>query len=262
MAALRHFKRHIKRHSIRKSWWFKTLLYMGAAALLVAISTTTPIFPVIVGKILEKTGDYYGNVANNPYLDTPSKTKGIAPQAYIILGGGLTADTHGKTILNIYSKQRAKMLKNHYIEHPLPIVVSGVEAPWLNAFLGTHNITNVISDNASMNTCENARFSAKILAHEYPTPVHHAYLITDWYHMARARRQFALLGISTTPIAAPLPDVIGWFNPKSNLNHSRRAFYETAALMRDIIQPQDNCRTADNVSIETIQTPRGTPKVF
>ncbi|MGM8888214.1 YdcF family protein, partial [Psychrobacter sp. 1U2] len=106
-------------------------------------------------------------------------------------------------------------------------------------------------ENASMNTCENARFTAKRV------PLYHVYLITDNYHMARARRQFALNGVNSTPINAPLPVSLDWMEPAQNLSHSRRAVYEIAAYLRDILRPQLDCRLAEDVSIQQLLTPRG-----
>ena len=173
------------------------------------------------------------------------------PTAYVILGGGLTNDHDNRTILNGYSLNRIRTAATAYHDLPLPIVLSGAEAPWLGQWLIEHGIDGIISENASMNTCENARFTAKRI------PLHHVYLITDSYHMARARRQFALNNINTTAIVAPLPVNLDWMQPAQNLTHSRRAVYEIAAYVRDIFSPQSNCRHADEVSEQQLLTPRG-----
>ena len=134
--------------------------------------------------------------------------------------------------------------------------MSGAEAPWLKQWLNEQGIDGIISENASMNTCENARFTAKRI------PLHHVYLITDSYHMARAQRQFALNNINSTAINAPLPAKRNWLQPAQNLSHSRRAVYEVAAYLRDVLRPQADCRRADEVSIEQLLTPRGQVKTF
>ena len=157
-------------------------------------------------------------------------------------------------ILNRYSLNRARTAAGAYHDLPLPIVLSGAEAPWLGQWLIEHGIDGLISENASMNTCENARFTAKRI------PLHHVYLITDSYHMARARRQFALNGINSTPLSAPLPVRRDWMKPAQNLSHSRRAVYEIAAYLRDVIRPQMNCRHADDVTSQQLLTPRGSAK--
>ncbi|PNK61941.1 YdcF family protein [Psychrobacter sp. FDAARGOS_221] len=197
------------------------------------------------------------------------------PTAYVVLGGGLTeassddekqaaapdTDTNTNTqddkptntplsanniVLNDYSLNRMKTVVAHYKIHPLPIIVTGVEAPWMRDWLTSYGIENVITENASMNTCENARFTAKRLK------LSNVYLVTDAYHMTRTRRQFALNNIQTSPIVAPLPMQKSWSRPKDNAQHSRRTIYELAAYTRDIFAPQQNCRQADDVSFATL----------
>lgn len=186
------------------------------------------------------------------------------PSVMVVLGGGLTKN-NDDIILNHYSQSRADQAALLYLQHPLVIITSGAESPWLRDYLRLSlkhlpKKPSIISDNASMNTCENATFTAKLLAHhEMPNSV---YLVTDRYHMARARRQFALSGIATTPQPAPLTTPLSWTNTNDNLIHSRRAIYEIAALARDIFRPQQNCRTQEQISLEEISTPRRKAKIF
>lgn len=149
-------------------------------------------------------------------------------------------------VLNKYSLIRMQTVMWHQKHKPLPIVLTGVEAPWMHDWLINYGIDNVITENASMNTCENARFTAKRLQ------LSNVYLVTDAYHMTRARRQFALNGIHTSPIPADLPTQKGWLSPKNNAQHSRRTIYELAAYARDIFIPQKNCRRANEVSFDTL----------
>lgn len=242
----------------------KVSIYGIVFVFLVGASTVTPIFATVVGGGLSLIGDWYGGT-----WDTDNQP----PQAYVILGGGLTTTKNNDITLNRYSYKRTQTLWQAWQTSPLPIITSGVESPWISESLAyffarshkktehqTQSTLEIHQENASMNTCENARFSAKLIAHDssngtLPTVVH-IYLISDWYHMARARRQFAQVGLSSTPLIAPMPSDMGWHNPKSNLNHSRRAFYEAVALLRDIIYPQKNCRIADEVGIDTIKKSR------
>lgn len=183
------------------------------------------------------------------------------PTSIVLLGGGLTKSTDGEITLNSYSQTRATQAYHLQQSTDLPIITSGVESPWLRDHLIAINKNAVIiSENASMNTCENAVFTAKLLRHhELANAV---YLVTDRYHMARARRQFALAGIITIPFDAPLLAPLSWHTPRQNLAHSRRAIYEIAALSRDILRPQNNCRTDSQIDIGEISTPRRAPKVF
>ncbi|MDO4897008.1 MAG: YdcF family protein [Moraxella sp.] len=182
------------------------------------------------------------------------------PTAMTVLGGGLTKKD-GEIALNHYSQSRADTVISLYSQNPLPVITSGAESPWLREHIkSTLPQAVIISDNASMNTCENAVFTAKLMNHhELPTSV---YLITDRYHMARARRQFARAGIMTSPVPAPLVIPLSWTSIQNNLVHSRRTAYEMLALARDIFRPQENCRTTDKISLEEISTPRRKPKVF
>ncbi len=218
-----------------------TFVLGSTIIIIVLISLFTPLFSRAVVYLLQ-------------HLPLPTM-KGAAmsspPTAYVILGGGLTNDADNDIILNRYSLNRVRTLASAYHDLPLPVVLSGAESPWMGQWLIEHGIDGLISENASMNTCENARFTAKRI------PLNHIYLITDSYHMARARRQFALNNINSTPINAPLPLPRDWMQPAQNLSHSRRAVYEIAAYLRDLLRPQSNCRSAEEVSIQQLLTPRG-----
>lgn len=209
--------------------------------IIILISLFTPLF--------SKTIVYILNHLPLPAMNGAALSS--YPSAYVVLGGGLTNDDSNRIVLNGYSLNRVRTVATAYHDLPLPIVLSGAEAPWLEQWLIEHGIDGIITENASMNTCENARFTAKRI------PLHHVYLITDSYHMARARRQFALNNINSTAIDAPLPVRRDWMQPAQNLTHSRRAVYEVAAYLRDVIRPQLNCRRAEQVSDEQLLTPRG-----
>lgn len=218
-----------------------TFLLGSTAIILVLVSLFTPLFSRAVVYVFDHL----------PLPAIPAADMGSTPSAYVVLGGGLTNDNNNQIILNGYSLNRIRTAAIAYHDLPLPIIISGAEAPWMSQWLIEHGIDEPISENASMNTCENARFTAKRV------PLYHVYLVTDNYHMARARRQFALNGINSTPINAPLPVSLDWMEPAQNLSHSRRAVYEIAAYLRDVLRPQLDCRLADEVSIQQLLTPRG-----
>lgn len=218
-----------------------TFIIGSTSVILLLMSLFTPVFSHTAVYILSLL----------PMPSVPPVAMSSPPTAYVVLGGGLTNDNNNQIILNSYSLNRVRTAATAYHDLPLPIVLSGAEAPWLGQWLLEHGIDGLISEYASMNTCENARFTAKRI------PLHHVYLITDSYHMARARRQFALNGIRSTPINAPLPVRRDWMEPALNLTHSRRAVYEIAAYLRDVIRPQVNCRLAKDISTEQLLTPRG-----
>lgn len=227
--------------------FIKCLIFIG---LLFAALSLTPIFANL--------GVFALDIFSRFTLP-PSNTH--EPTTVVILGGGLIKQ-NGEITLNHYSISRADTAIITHGQHTnLPIITSGVESPWLIDYL-KKSIPNatIIGDNASMNTCENAIFSEKLLKHHEIEGA--VFLITDRYHMARARRQFARVGIATTPQPAPLAIAQSWHTPKNNLVHSRRTVYEIAALIRDIFRPQDNCRNSEQISLEEISTPRRQPKIF
>ncbi|MFB6349123.1 YdcF family protein [Moraxella sp. ZJ142] len=236
------------RRMVKKLLRFIIIGSIGVAV--IVASMLTPIFANVGTGLLS----LYSTLTL-PKVSTPASS-------IVLLGGGLTRSSTGNITLNHYSQSRADQAISLHHDKPLNIITSGVESPWLRDYLLEHlgQKAIIINENASMNTCENAVFTAKLLSHhELPTT---AYLVTDRYHMARARRQFAKAGIDTIAIPAPLAISPSWTRPKDNLIHTRRTIYEIAALMRDIFAPQENCRTDNQISIEEISTPRREPKLF
>ena len=164
------------------------------------------------------------------------------PHAIVILGGGLMAGKKkGEIVVNPYTQKRLEIAVETYKKHPLPILLSGVEAPYMQKWLAQHHIEAQFLENRSMNTCENTRFTALMLQKQGGAPT--VYLITDIYHMPRSQRLFALNGIMTMPIKAPLPNTLTEWKPDAvNLMHSRRATYEVLASLRDLWFGESNCR--------------------
>ncbi|WP_374296068.1 YdcF family protein [Acinetobacter sp.] len=164
------------------------------------------------------------------------------PHAIVILGGGLTSgEQEGEIVVNAYTQKRLEQAVEVYQSHNLPIVLSGVEAPYMQKWLEQHQIHAQFLENRSMNTCENTRFSSLLLQKQGGAPT--VFLVTDAYHMARAKRLFAINGIATIPVIAPLPNTLTEWQPsKQNLMHSRRATYEILATMRDVWFGESNCR--------------------
>ena len=164
------------------------------------------------------------------------------PHAIVILGGGLTSgEKKGEIVVNAYTKKRLEQAVEVYQSHNLPIVLSGVEAPYMQQWLEQRQIHAQFLENRSMNTCENTRFSSLLLQKQGGAPT--VFLVTDAYHMARAKRLFAINGIATIPVIAPLPNTLSEWQPsKQNLMHSRRATYEILATMRDVWFGESNCR--------------------
>lgn len=164
------------------------------------------------------------------------------PYAIVILGGGLTSgELKGEIVVNAYTKKRLEKAATLYQSHQLPIMLSGVEAPYMQKWLKQHNIQAEFLEDRSMNTCENTRFSSLMLQKQGGAPT--VYLVTDAYHMPRSQRLFALNGIVTIPVVSDLPNPMTNWEPNStNLMHSRRATYEILASLRDIWFGESNCR--------------------
>lgn len=164
------------------------------------------------------------------------------PYAIVVLGGGLTlADNQKDIVVNKYTHLRLEKTLEVEKQYHLPIVLSGVEAPYMQAWLKERNVEAKLLENRSMNTCENSRFSSLLLQKKGGAPT--VILITDVYHMPRTRRLFALNGIETIPVEAPMPSKLtDWRPSRQNYDHSRRANYEMLATIRDILFGSSGCR--------------------
>lgn len=110
----------------------------------------------------------------------------------------------------------------------------------MQRWLQNYNVDAKLLEDRSMNTCENTRFSSLLLQKGgAPTVI----LITDRYHMPRTRRLFALNGIQTIPVEAPMPkSLTRWRPSRQNYDHSRRANYEMLATIRDMWFGSSDCR--------------------
>lgn len=179
-------------------------------------------------------------VRKNPL---PAQHKKLSePYAIVVLGGGLTLDKNGKDIVvNSYTRLRLEKTLEVEKKNHLPIVLSGVEAPYMQAWLKARGVDAKLLEKRSMNTCENTRFSSLLLQKKGGAPT--VMLVTDEYHMPRTRRLFALNGIETIPVTAPMPTPLTRWQPSiQNYDHSRRANYELLATIRDMLFGSSDCR--------------------
>lgn len=153
-------------------------------------------------------------------------------QAIVVLGGGLTRDRQGNITPNSYTRSRLMQAISQHRTTQLPIFLTGVESRYMQKFLQEHGESAQWLESRSMNTCENARFSALLLQRLGGAP--RVELVTDKWHIPRARWLFAMNGIETVPIPAALPgDPTPWWPDSRNLTHTRRAVYELVAFTRD-----------------------------
>ncbi|MFW1753907.1 YdcF family protein [Acinetobacter wanghuae] len=164
------------------------------------------------------------------------------PYAIVVLGGGLTLHDNGEDIIvNDYTRLRLETTLKVEKQYRLPIVLSGVEAPYMQRWLKNYDVDAKLLEDRSMNTCENTRFSSLLLQKKGGAPT--VILITDRYHMPRTRRLFALNGIQTIPVEAPMPSALTAWRPSvHNYDHSRRANYEMLATIRDMWFGSTDCR--------------------
>lgn len=170
-------------------------------------------------------------VALSPRLVWDSSNQAGA-QAIVVLGGGLTRDRQGQITPNSYTRLRLMQAISQHRSTHLPIFLSGVESRYMQRFLQEHGESAQWLESRSMNTCENARFSALLLQRLGGAP--RVELVTDKWHIPRARWLFAMNGIETVPIPAALPgDPAPWWPDSRNLTHTRRAVYELIAFTRD-----------------------------
>lgn len=175
-------------------------------------------------------------------VETKTSRNSSEPYAIVVLGGGLTLGANGKDIVvNNYTRLRLEKTLEIEKKFDLPIVLSGVEAPYMQAWLNERGIEAKLLEKRSMNTCENSRFSSLLLQKKGGAPT--VLLITDEYHMPRTRRLFALNGIETVPVIAPMPtQLTKWRPSEQNYDHSRRANYEMLATIRDMLFGSSDCR--------------------
>lgn len=175
-------------------------------------------------------------------VETKTSRNSSEPYAIVVLGGGLTLGANGKDIVvNNYTRLRLEKTLEIEKKYDLPIVLSGVEAPYMQAWLNERGIEAKLLEKRSMNTCENSRFSSLLLQKKGGAPT--VLLITDEYHMPRTRRLFALNGIETVPVIAPMPtQLTKWGPSEQNYDHSRRANYEMLATIRDMLFGSSDCR--------------------
>ena len=175
-------------------------------------------------------------------VETKTSRNSSEPYAIVVVGGGLTLGANGTDIVvNNYTRLRLEKTLEIEKKYDLPIVLSGVEAPYMQAWLNERGIEAKLLEKRSMNTCENSRFSSLLLQKKGGAPT--VLLITDEYHMPRTRRLFALNGIETVPVIAPMPtQLTKWRPSEQNYDHSRRANYEMLATIRDMLFGSSDCR--------------------
>ncbi len=195
-------------------------------------ASSPPLDDSTIAHVLDNSPDKaLSLVASSPHL-VWDESNNAAAQAIVVLGGGLTRDQHRVIIPNSYTQLRLLQAVSQHRATGLPIFLTGVESPYMQKFLQLHGESAQWLETRSMNTCENARFSALLLQTLGGAP--RVELVTDEWHIPRARWLFAMNGIETVPVPALLPgDPAPWWPDVRNLTHTRRAIHELIAFTRD-----------------------------
>lgn len=201
----------------------------------------------VLSQLPQKTLDALQPSETLRYVSLPNASASLngqtwyVAQAIVVLGGGLGRDHTREIVPNSFTALRLSQAILQQQATGLPLFLSGVEAPWMQRWLLAQGVEAFWLEPRSMNTCENARFSALLLLKQGGAA--RVELVTDAYHMPRARRLFAQNGIETVPVVAPLPnDPSVWWPDQRNLVHTRRALHELAASIRDLWVGEINCR--------------------
>lgn len=179
--------------------WRSRRRQKGIALALAAVSLLTYLFSTAwLGNMLVRSLEsrYYPPAA-------------VSGDVIIMLGGGATLDTPnigGKGHLSGAAANRLLTAAQLHRKLGLPIIVSGgqvyqdcgVEADIAKAALINLGVSpaNIIVENTSLNTTQNARNCAEILVrHNFTRPV----LVTSAFHMERAVLQFKKAGVAVVP---------------------------------------------------------------
>ncbi|MCL2345103.1 MAG: YdcF family protein [Desulfobulbus sp.] len=180
----------------RRRRWAAGLATVGA--LLLLIQSLPPVAGWLTGTLEERAG---------PALADPG-----AAEAIVILGGGLTdaAEYSGGVTLNPRSLARARYGAVLARRYSLPVLVSGgvpVNARRSEAEVIGEALENEFGievrwrENRSLDTADNAALSAELLRE---AGIQRIILVTQAFHMPRARRLFTETGLEVTPAPTEL----------------------------------------------------------
>lgn len=170
--------------------------------------------------------------------------RNASAQAIVILSGGLhyNSPEYGGATVDEMTLERLRYGARLHRITGLPILVSGGQPPGVDTTLAgamktslaeDFGITDVTVENRSLDTHENAVFSAALLARK---SVHKIILVTHASHMPRAARAFSDAGLDVVPA----PTIFAYmsidsptsFIPRlSGLRESHYAFYELAGRL-------------------------------
>ncbi|PTQ90410.1 YdcF family protein [Agitococcus lubricus] len=131
-------------------------------------------------------------------------------QALVILGGGIYRgdELNQQVQAGGYSLSRLRYGAHLARATQLPVLLSGVEAPALNnTLIQDFGVMTRWQEDKSRNTDENARFSAALL---HNMGIKDIILVTDSWHMGRAKLAFEHYGFKVLPAPTDFP--MGFFD--------------------------------------------------
>ncbi|AKC69633.1 YdcF family protein [Pandoraea oxalativorans] len=183
----------------------------------------------------------------SPDPSKPARIASTLPQAVVVLGGGISlgATEYGRRDgADLPPGAFARVRYGAFLARraQLPVLVSG-GAPSGYSVSEGQLMANILQDEfgvpvrwiegQSLNTAQNAIFSARMLTNVGVTRV---YLVTDAWHMRRARDQFVRAGLTVVPAPccngnAQDPDAAsGWWPTLDSLRITRLSLREWMAL--------------------------------
>lgn len=109
------------------------------------------------------------------------------------------------------------------------------EGQMIQLFLTTAGIPagDIVLENKSKNTRENARFSARLLCQQFRTSA--CIVVTSAWHMRRAEACFQKLGLTVTPWPAAQLSERRAVSPGAYLLPNEKAFHDSQTLIREIV---------------------------
>lgn len=148
-------------------------------------------------------------------------------QAIVVLGGGVrdSQELYGKIAVGTYALERMRYAAYLQKETGLPMLITGSSpngtseaAVMAKEFAEFFNVPTQWQEHQAKTTKENAQFSRKMLAE---AGVHKIILVTNQWHMQRAKMLFEQQGFEVLPASighgVTPPEYIGWtyFIPQS-----------------------------------------------
>ncbi|KAA2223358.1 YdcF family protein [Chryseobacterium sediminis] len=170
-------------------------------------------------------GKLISGYLQNNYLKTSEMNKAVTQKPVIVVLGGGVVDINNIEKLHTMSYSRivtAYQLYHEFQEKNMPckIIISGKgRGHTSEAELFSENFkkmgvsdSDIIKEDKSMNTYQNAKFSSPIVKKMAPTNV---YLVTSGFHMKRSVALFQIFGLKPIPQASDLIDSEITFFPNS-----------------------------------------------